>query len=256
MRLFPVKTKIIKTGSNLVETILESLQEQSLQLEDNDILALTSKIIAYAEGRVVKLSEITPSGKTKEIAQKFSLEPQFAELVLREADKIYGGVDKAVLALKDGVLTPNAGVDNKNAPVGYAVLWPKDVRNWVKHIKEEVERRTSKHIAVLIVDSGLIPLKVGTIGLALAVAGFKPVKDERGEKDIYGKPLVITQHAVADNIACAAHLLMGEAAEVTPLVVIRGAPVDFDNGIYGPEDMMMPFDQCVFMGVFLAGSRG
>ncbi len=255
MRLFPIKTKIIKTGSNLVETILESLKEQNLQLEDNDILALTSKIIAYAEGRLVKLSEITPSEKAKEIAQKFSLEPKFAELILREADKIYGGVEKAILALKGGILTPNAGVDNKNAPVGYAVLWPKDVQKWVKYIKEEVGQRTSKRVAVLIVDSGLIPLKVGTIGLALAVAGFKPVKDQRGEKDIYGKSLVITQHAIADNIACAAHLLMGEAADKIPVVLIRDAPVDFDDGVYGPEDMMMPFDQCVFMGVFLVSSR-
>jgi len=255
MRLFPIETKIIETGGNLVEIILESLKEQSLQLEDNDILVLTSKIIAYAEGRLVKLSEIAPSEKAKEIAQKYSLEPEFAELILREADKIYGGVEKAVLALKGGILTPNAGVDNKNAPVGYAVLWPNDVRKWVKYIKEEVERKTGKRVAVLIIDSGLIPLKVGTIGLALAVAGFKPIEDQRGEKDIYGKPIVITRHAIADNIACAAHLLMGEAAEQTPIVLVRDAPVEFDDDIYGPEDMMMPFDQCIFMGVFLVGSR-
>jgi coenzyme F420-0:L-glutamate ligase len=169
---------------------------------------------------------------------------------LREAEKIYGGVEKAVLTLKNGILTANAGIDNKNAPVGFAVLWPKDVEKWVMRIREEIKRRIDKKVAVLIVDSGLIPLRIGTVGLALAVAGFKPVKDCRGDKDIYGKPLMITQHAIADNLASAAHLLMGEAAEKTPVVLIKDAPVDFDDNVYGSADMMMPFEKCIFMSAF------
>jgi coenzyme F420-0:L-glutamate ligase len=247
MRLYAVKTRIVKVGDDPVKLILESLKEQNLQLEDNDILALTSKIIAYAQGRVVKLSEVTPSERAEKCAEKFSLQPEFAELILREAEKIYGGVEKAVLTLKNGILTANAGIDNKNAPVDYAVLWPNDTEKWVNHIRKEIEQRVDKRVAVLIVDSGLIPLRIGTVGLALAVAGFKPIKDCRSEKDIYGKPLVITRHAVADNLASAAHLLMGEAHEKTPIVLIKDAPVDFDDGVYGSKDMMMPFKECIFM---------
>jgi F420-0:gamma-glutamyl ligase len=92
---------------------------------------------------------------------------------------------------------------------------------------------------------------MGTAGLALAVAGFKPVRDCRGEKDIYGKSLVITWHAVADDLASAAHLLMGEATEKTPVVLIKDAPVDFDDCVYGSADMMMPFKECIFMNNFL-----
>jgi len=250
MRLYAVKTGIIKAGDNLVEVILETLKKQNLKLEDNDILAVTSKIIAYAEKRVEKLSEVTPSGKAKKLAQQFSLQPEFAELILREADKIYGGVEKAVLTLKNGVLTANAGIDNKNAPVSSVVLWPSNTNNWVKHIREEIKRKTRKRVAVLIVDSGLAPLRIGTTGLALAVAGFRPVKDCRNKKDLYGKPVVITRHAVADDLASAAHLLMGEAAEKTPVVLIKDAHVDFDNGVYGSEDMMMPFKECIFMNAF------
>ena len=255
MRLFAVKTETIKIGDNPVDVILEALKKQSLELQDNDVLAITSKIIAYAEKRLTKLSEVKASEKAKELAQKYSLQPEFAELVLHESDKVYGGVKKAVLTLKNGVLTANAGIDNKNAPIGHVVLWPRDAKMWVKSIIEELRHKTGKDVAVLIVDSGLVPLRKGTTGLALAVAGFKPVRDKRGEKDIYGKPLVITQHAVADDLASAAHLLMGESAERTPVVLIRDAPVGFDDGVYGSADMMMPFKECIFMNAFLANSH-
>jgi len=250
MRLYAVRTSIIKTGENLVEVILDSLKRQNLQLEDGDVLALASKIIAYAEGSVAKLSDIKPSEEAKELAKKFSLQPEFAELILHEADKIYGGVKRAVLTLKNGVLTANAGIDNKNAPVGFVVLWPKNAEKWAKDIREEITHRTGKHIAVLIVDSGLVPLRLGTKGLALAVAGFKPVMDFRGEKDIFGKTLIITRHAVADDLASAAHLLMGEVAEKTPVVLIKDAPVDFDGGVYGCDAMMISPNECIFMNAF------
>jgi len=250
MRLYAVKTRIIKTGDDTVEVILKSLRKQNLNLENNDVLAITSKIIAYAEGRVVKLSDIGPSDRAKELAKQFSLQPEFAELILCEADKIYGGVEKAVLTLKNGILTANAGIDKKNAPLDSVILWPNDAQKWAIRIREEIKGKTGKHVAVLIVDSNLVPLRMGTTGLALAVAGFKPVKDCRGDKDIYGKPLIITQHAIADNLASAAHLLMGEAAEKTPVVLIKDAPVDFDDNVYGSADMMMPFKKCIFMSAF------
>jgi len=250
MRLYAVKTRLVRAGDSLVDVILKSLKEQHLELEDKDILALTSKIIAYAENRLVKLSEVKPSGKASEVAQHFSLQPQFAELILREADKIYGGVEKAVLTLKNGILTANAGIDNKNAPVDWVVLWPKAAQECSRDLREEIMRKTGKCVGVLIVDSGLAPLRRGTRGLTLAVAGFKPVRGMRREKDLYGKPLVITQHAVADDLASAAHLLMGEASERIPVVLIKDAPVDFDDGVYGSEDMMTPLKECIFMGSF------
>jgi len=250
MRLYAIKTGLLKTSDNLSDIILESLKEQKLQLEDNDILAVTSKIVAYAQNRLIRLSDVKPSAKAKELAQRFSLPTEFAELVLRESDKIYGGVEKAVLTLKNGILTANAGIDNKNAPIDNVALWPTNVKEWTTSFRDEIGRRTGKKIAVLVVDSGLAPLRKGTTGLALSVAGFKPVRDERGERDIYGKQLVITQHAVADDLASAAHMLMGEGAEKTPMVLIRGAPMEFDDHAYDSEDMMMPFKECIFMNAF------
>lgn len=250
MRLWAVETRFVKLGDNLVEVILESLRKQRLMLENCDVLALSSKIVSYSQGRVVKLGDVEPSETAKKLARKYSLEPEFAELILRETDKIYGGVEKALLTLKGNVLTANAGIDNKNAPVGYAVLWPEDLAGWLKNFREEIRRATGKHLAVIIVDSGLVPLRIGTVGLALAVAGFKPIREWRGKKDLYGKPILITRHSVADDLACAAHLLMGEAAEKTPVVLIKDAPIDFDDIVHSAAEMMMPSAECIFMGTF------
>jgi coenzyme F420-0:L-glutamate ligase len=250
MRLYAVKTPIVKAGDNLSESILKSLRNQDLQLEDNDVLALTSKIVSFSEQRITRLSAVKPSERGEELAKLYSLKPEFAELVICEAERIYGGVEKAILTLKNGVLTANAGIDNKNTPADYAVLWPSNPRRSAKEIRDQIRKKTGKSVAVLIVDSGLVPLRIGTTGLALAVAGFKPIRDNRGDKDLFGKPIMITRHAVADDLASAAHLLMGEAIERTPVVLIKDAPVDFDDGVYDSTDMMMPFRECIFMNTF------
>ena len=129
-------------------------------------------------------------------------------------------------------------------------MWPENLAEWLKSFRGEIKRRTGKRVAVIVVDSGLIPLRIGTVGLALAVAGFNPIRDWRGRKDLYGKTILITRHAVADDLASAAHLLMGEAAEKTPVVLIKDAPVDFDDDVHASEEMMMPFKECIFMNTF------
>lgn len=256
LKLFAVKTDIVKSGDDLAEIALDALKRQKLQLEENDVLAFTSKIVSIVEGRTAKLSDIKPSGRAKKLARQFDLTPAFAELILQEADKVYGGVKKAVLTLKSGILTPNAGIDSKNAPEGSVVLWPSNLKKTAKNIRDRIKTRTGKLVGVLIVDSGLVPLRIGTSGLALAVAGFRPINDARGKKDFYGKPITITRHAVADDLASAAHLLMGETTEKTPIVLVRYAPVDFDDSVCGGKDMMIPPKECIFMGAFMANSRG
>jgi len=255
MKLYGLKTRTIKDGDNLVNAVLDSLRTRRLQLEDNDVLAVTSKIVSYAEGRLTKLSDVKPSEKAKKLARKYGLTPEFAQLVLTEADRIYGGVAKAVLALKNGMLVANAGIDNKNSPEGQVVLWPVNPAKSAEELRQEIRRRTGKQVGVLIVDSGLVPLRIGTVGLALATAGFQPIKDNRGKRDLYGKTITITRHAVADDLASAAHLLMGESTEKTPIVLIKDAPLDFSERAYGPDEMMMPSNECIFMGTFLAGRR-
>ena len=166
---------------------------------------------------------------------------------MQEADEIYEGVDGAILTLKNGVLTANAGIDNKNALPGEAVLWPVNVKRSAKNIQSEISSLSGKNVGILIVDSGLRPLRLGTIGLALAVAGFESIMDLIGKKDVFGKPIKITRHAVADDLASAAHSIMGEAAERTPIVLIRDAPIVITKKIYDSKDMRIPPQKCIFM---------
>ncbi len=256
MQVYAVETRTVKAGDDLVDIVLGALKAQDLELQDKDVLALASKIVSYSQNRIVRLNEIRPSEKAKKLAKQYSLAPEFAELVLREAETIYGGVNKAMLTLKDGTLTPNAGIDSKNAPEGCVVLWPIRLKSWTKNFREAIEHRSGKHVGILVVDSGLTPLRVGTSGLALAVAGLKTIRDHRSSRDLHGRTITITRHAVVDDLASAAHLMMGEATEKTPIVLIREAPLEFDGGAYDAGDMKMPAGECAFMGVFQADSRG
>jgi len=249
MRLYPIKTGFIQVGGNVVDVALRALSGQNLSLEDDDVLVFASKIVASMQGRIVKL-DVKPSKKALELAEKFYIKGEIAELILREADAVYGGVEKAVLTLKNHVLTVNAGIDNKNAPLNHVTLWPENIKETAKQLREEIFQKTGRNVAVMIVDSGLMPLRRGTVGLALAVAGFKPIVDFRGQRDLYGKEIIITQHNVAQDLASAAHMLMGESTEETPIVLVRGAPVEFDGGVYGPEDLALPPSECVFMKAF------
>jgi len=246
MQIFAIKTPLIKPKDDLVTILLQALQRGSLELENRDVLAISSKAVASADGRVVELKAISPSRRAGELAKKYSLEPEFAELVLREADHVYGGVEKAILTLKNDVLTVNAGIDHKNVPAGFVSVWPLNPQRRAEQIRKEVRKRTGKDVGILITDSTVAPLRMGTRGMAIGVAGFKPVKDCRGQKDLFKKPLLITRHAVADDLASAAHLVMGEADEATPVALIRGTPVTFAKSARS-EEMKIDPEKCVYM---------
>ncbi len=247
MQVFTVRTPLVKRGDKLTGMILHALKKEGLALLDDDILSLSSKIVSLAEGRLAKLSEVKPSRRAELLAKQYRLMPAFAELILREADSVLGGVTRAVLTLNNGVLTPNAGIDNKNAPKGHVVLWPRNPQRSAERIRREMTRRTGKRIGVLIVDSTVAPLRLGTRGLAIGVAGFEPVKDYRKTPDLFEREIVMTVHAVADDLASAAHVVMGESAERTPAAIIRGSPVTFTDKT-DAESMKIAFKECLYIG--------
>jgi len=253
MQLFKVSTRLIKPGDNLVEIIFEALDKQKLVIEDGDLLAIASKVVATVERRLKKLSSVKPSEKAKKLAKQYELEPSFVEIVLQESELIYGGVSKALLTLKDNILTANAGVDHKNVPKGCVAFWPKNSQKSAEKIRKEILERTGKQVGVLIIDSRVTPLRMGTTGVALGIAGFEPVRDYRLDKDLYDSSLSITRHALADDIASASHLLMGESKEQTPVVLVRNAPVQLCNKVK-PESTIIPAKECLFTKLLLKKS--
>ena len=245
MQLFGIRTELIRPDDDIVTALLDGAAKQQLTFDDGDVLAIASKAVSIAQNRLKNLSSVKPSEKARRLAVKHNLEPDFVEIISQEAEIVYGGVSKALLTLKEHILTANAGVDHKNAPDGYAVLWPRRVFETAEEIRDEILVRTSKSVGVLIVDSRVTPLRMGTTGLALAVAGFEPIRDHRGEKDLYGRPILITRHALADDLASAAHLIMGESNASTPVVLIKGAPVKPADNV-NSSAVTIPAEQCLF----------
>ncbi len=225
LELFAIRTEIITQESGLVDSLMEAMDKQGLRIDSNDVLAIASKIVAIAQRRLVRLDSLKPSRAAKHLAQRLNLEPDFVEVVLQEADEVYDGLPKAMLTVKDNILTANAGVDQKNAPSGHVVLWPKSPYKTAEKIRKEILEKTRKRVGVIIVDSRITPLRMGTTGLALAVAGFEPVRDYTKDTDLFNRAITITRHAIADDLASAAHVLMGESNEQTPAVLIKDAPV-------------------------------
>jgi coenzyme F420-0:L-glutamate ligase len=249
IEIMPIKTPLIEKGMDIAKQIVESAKASGIEFQDEDIIAVADKILSASEGRIFDLSNIKPSSKALDLAEKTSLEPGFVELVLREAEKVYGWVYKAILTIKHGVLVANAGLDHKNVPLNHASLWPENPNTVARTLRFSLQRLTGKRLGVLVVDSHVLPLRLGTVGFALGIAGFEPVRDCRGMLDLYGKPLLITRINLADDLASAAHLVMGESDESIPAVVIRGAPVKVTDN-YDPEAVRIPADMDLFMSIF------
>ena len=248
MEILPIKTSLVEVGDDIIKVMIEAIDSAGLEIEDGDILLVADKIVGTSEGRIVDFDSVEPTRKAKKLAEKHSLEPSFVELVLREAEEVYGGVPRALLTLKNDVLIANAGIDHKNAPQNSAVLWPINPNDTAKRIWKALSEKVRKKIGLILVDSRVNPMRVGTTGFALGIAGVRPLKDCRGLLDLYNRTVLITRINVADDLAAAAHLVMGETSEMIPLVIIRGAPVELTDD-YDPYEVAISKEDCLYMSV-------
>jgi coenzyme F420-0:L-glutamate ligase len=218
------------------------------QLLDGDVLVLSSKFLAISEGRVVELGSVTPTEAAGRLSKRYGVQPELCQLILDESDEVLGGVEGFILTIKDGLLAPNAGIDRSNIEHGRVVLYPKDPQSSARGVADEVSRRRGKRVGVAVSDSRLMPTRRGTVGVALATAGLQGVRDMRGRPDLFGNPLRVTRQAIADDLCSAAQLIMGEADEATPVVLVRGVdPVLMGDYGYSTKDFAISTDQCVYM---------
>jgi coenzyme F420-0:L-glutamate ligase/coenzyme F420-1:gamma-L-glutamate ligase len=247
MEVYPLKSTLLEPADSLEDSIANALRLARVKPRNGDIIAVASKVVAISEGNIVRLSRVHPSRNARELAHRYKMDPRFVQIVLDESDKVYSGVRGALLTLKDGDAVANAGADQKNAPLGYAVLWPRNSDRTSRLLRSQLERRYRKKLAVLIVDSRVTPLRLGTIGLALGSAGFPPIRDLRGSSDLYGRRARITVHALADGLASVAHLVMGESEEQMPFVLIRNLPAVVDGRNRSRKSLLLPAKECLYM---------
>jgi coenzyme F420-0:L-glutamate ligase / coenzyme F420-1:gamma-L-glutamate ligase len=242
-------TGIIRPGDDFVDAILGAKEIRDLGgLKEGDIIVIAESALATSESRLIRLADVSPSDRAMDLGRRYGMDPREVEVVINESDSIVGGIQGFLLCMKNGTLLPNAGVDASNAPPGYLCPLPEDPDRSALHIRDEIRKRKGIRTGVIIADSRTHAMRVGCSGVAIGCAGIPSVIDDRGRNDLFGRQLEVTKRAVADNIATAAELVMGEADECTPAAVIRGLglPMTEQAGI---EEIAA--QDCLFMGTLL-----
>jgi dihydrofolate synthase / folylpolyglutamate synthase len=223
MIVSPIKTDKITPEQKDLFAILDQFLPE---IKEGSVVAITSKIVAICEGRIVKLDE----------AKKESLVEKEADLYLPSSENKYG----FNITIKNNIFIASAGVDESNGN-GYYILWPKDPQQSANKIREYLKNKFSlENIGVIITDSKTTPLRWGVTGVALAHSGFNALNNYINEPDIFGRPMHATKASIVDGLASAAVLIMGEGAEQTPIALIEELPfVKFQDRNPTSEELEM-----------------
>jgi len=215
---------LINKGDNLGQLIVQAAEKQKTPIQEKDVIVVTHVVVSKAEGNVVNLDEVVPSPQAKEIALKTGKEPALVEVVLQETKEIIRlNKNSIITETKSGIICANAGVDRSNVSGDRNVVpLPKNPNASAQNIRKEIKRLTGADVAVIVSDTHGRPFRMGEINVAVGVAGIKPIRDRRGEKDLFGYVLRIKQTAIADELSSAAELVIGQANEAVPAAIIRG----------------------------------
>jgi len=215
---------LIRKGDNLAQLICSAAEKQHTTIQNGDVLVATHVVVSKAEGNVVNLDKVVPSKKANEIAKKTGKDPALVEVVLRESKDIVRMRDSVLITeSRQGFICANSGVDRSNVEGERNVApLPRDPDLSAKKIRQEMKKLTGCDVAVIVSDTHGRPFRMGEVNVAVGVSGLKPIRDRRGEKDLFGYVLRIKQTAIADELASAAELVIGQANEGIPVAIIRG----------------------------------
>lgn len=215
---------IINKGDDVGKKICDAGLETGFLLKKDDILVIAQTIISRAEGQIVSLSTITPSKEAHELANKLNKPPALVEVILKASRRVVKAEQgHLIVETPHGLVCANAGVDASNVPYENCVtLLPKAPDKSAQKIRQTIQKRLGIDVAIIISDTHGRPFREGAINVAIGVAGIIPIKNYIGSKDLFGYELLTTKVAVADELASAAELVMGEADEGNAVIVIRG----------------------------------
>lgn len=248
LTVFPVSAPVQSQSFDLIATLRNSLKAAAIRLEDGDVVAISSKYASIAGGRIIALADVEPGPQARQLAARYQMDAAITQLVLEEADHIFGGIELGfLLTTKGGVLSPNAGLDRSNIPSGQAVLLPKAPFKLAEAIRRALQGACGCRVGVLLTDSWLMPGRYGTTGIAIAMAGFQPIKDERGKLDLFGNAMAVTQIGLADSLAACAQVVMGERDEATPFAVARGADINLTDVALSADAVSIPWRHCIYI---------
>jgi coenzyme F420-0:L-glutamate ligase/coenzyme F420-1:gamma-L-glutamate ligase len=242
---------LISQDDNLADILLKSLRETKVELQNDDILVVTQKIVSKAEGRMVNIATVVPSTRALELAEKSQKDARIVELMLQESNEVLRiRVGTIIVEHKLGFVCANAGIDHSNVTSGgnekeeNVLLLPENPDQSARNIREQIKEKTGINIGVMIIDSHGRAWRNGTVGICIGLSGIPALIDQRGWKDLFGYTLQITVVGVADELAAAASLMMGQAAEGIPAVHVRGFP--YPQGEGSLKELIRPKNQDMF----------
>ncbi|GAB4381985.1 coenzyme F420-0:L-glutamate ligase [Methanothermobacter thermautotrophicus] len=240
---------LVGSGDDIAYLIISALNEGGEDLLDGDIIVIAETIVSKAEGNIISLEEIEPSPEALDIAERTGKDPSLVEAILGESSEIIRvGHDFIVSETRHGFVCANAGIDESNVDDGLATPLPRDPDGSAERILRTLQEATGRELAVIISDTQGRPFREGAVGVAVGVAGLSPIWDRKGERDLYGRSLETTRVAVADELAAAASLVMGQADEGVPAVIIRGYPWGHLRSDGGVKPLLRARELDVFRG--------
>jgi coenzyme F420-0:L-glutamate ligase/coenzyme F420-1:gamma-L-glutamate ligase len=242
---------MIQPGDELAPIIQQAVRNESISLEEGDILVLAQKIVSKAEGRLVNLESIEPSKNACELSQLVGKDARIVELILRESKQVLRTRPGVIIVEhRLGFICASAGIDHSNVlgPNGQSEDWvlllPEDPDASALKLRRQLEANTGFHLGIQIIDSHGRAWRMGTVGVTIGLSGLPGLVDMRGWKDLFGYELQITQVGVADELAAAASLIMGQSGEATPVVHVRGFPYPLREGSL--QELLRPEEEDLF----------
>ena len=240
---------LVAEGDDIAVLIADALNKENVEIEDGDIFVIAETIISKAEGNKVNLKTVKPTQKALEIAEKTGKDPHVVEAILQESAEILKvGPDFIISETKHGFVCANAGIDESNVEDDMATPMPEDPDKSASHIMQKIETLSGKDVVVIVSDTQGRAFREGAIGTAIGISGMNALWNRQGEKDLYGRELQTTSIAVADELASAASILMGQADEGIPVVVIKGVNYvkKLKNNSSTAKDLIRPKKYDVF----------
>ncbi|MEE8632056.1 MAG: coenzyme F420-0:L-glutamate ligase [Candidatus Bathyarchaeia archaeon] len=215
---------LVKAGDDLASIILRVAEANNVKIEDGDVFVIAQKAVSKAEDRLVELDKVKASPEALKIAEVSGRDQRLVELILSESKRVLKASQQTIIVEdKRGLVNINAGIDKSNVEGQnrYALL-PTDPDRSARRLRSRITRSTGRNIGVIISDTYSRPFRRGQVNFAIGLAGLDPFFDYRGREDLFGYVMQVKFNAVADELACAAELVMGQGKEATPVVIIKG----------------------------------
>ena len=241
---------LLEARTPLFPALEKALDRTGFALRDRDVLIIAQKVVSKSENRYIELSLVVPSEEALRLSHECNKDPRLVEVILRESQAVVRTKPGVIIVHhRLGIVLANAGVDKSNVSGGASgervLLLPEDPDASASTIRRQVRAKFGLEVAVIISDSVGRPWRLGTCGICIGCAGIAPLGDLRGHDDLYGRPLEVTEVAHGDELAAAASLLMGQANEGRPVVIVRG--LEYQAVPSGASRLLRPVEEDMFL---------